>query len=329
MTRRVSVLAIVGAALAFPAAAAAQDPVPTPTPTPPPAPPAPQVPKLAIKAERTLTVGKGAYALSGHRYRIVGALAPMMPGEHVTVQVFHDGKRKRAQKIALAADGTFRLKVKAGKARRVSFRIVHQPTAALAAARGPKVSVTVLRPSLSIGERGPLVRLLQRGLSELRYAVPRNDVFDDATSRAVMAYRKVNGMSRQFTADKRVIERVIAGKGGFKPKHPDAGRHIEADISRQVLALIDGGKVVATYHTSTGAPATPTIIGSFQVYRKDPGTNALGMYKSSYFIRGYAIHGYVSVPAFNASHGCLRVPMEDAARIYDWVRMGTRVITYP
>ena len=81
------------------------------------------MPKLAIKAERTLTVGKGAYALSGHRYRIVGALAPMMPGEHVTLQVFHDGKRKRAQKIALAADGTFRLKVKAGKARRV---LVHR-----------------------------------------------------------------------------------------------------------------------------------------------------------------------------------------------------------
>jgi len=159
--------------------------------------------------------------------------------------------------------------------------------------------------------------------------VPRNDVFDDATGRAVMAYRKVNGMSRLFTADRRVIQRVIAGKGGFKPRFPDAGRHVEADISRQVLALIQGGKVVATYHTSTGAPATPTIIGSFRVYRKDPGTNALGMYKSSYFIRGYAIHGYVSVPAFNASHGCLRVPMEDASRIYGWLRMGDRVITYP
>ena len=333
MTRRAAALAIVGAALAFPAAAAAQDPVPTPTPTPtpPPAPPAPPppAPQLAIKAERTLTVGKGAYALSGKRYRIVGALAPMAPGEHVWLQVFQDGKRKRTQKVALAPDGTFRLNIKAGKARRVSFRIVHRATPTLAAARGPKVSVTVLRPSLTVGERGPLVRLLQRGLAQLHYAVPRNDVFDDATSRAVMAYRKVNGMSRLFTADKRVIQRVIAGKGAFKPKHPDAGRHIEADISRQVLALIDGGKVVATYHTSTGAPATPTIIGSFQVYRKDPGTNALGMYKSSYFIRGYAIHGYISVPAFNASHGCLRVPMEDASRIYDWVQMGTRVITYP
>ena len=53
------------------------------------------------------------------------------------------------------------------------------------------------------------------------------------------------------------------------------------------------------------------------------------MVNSSYFIRGYAIHGYVDVPAFNASHGCLRVPIPDAARIYDWLHMGDRVIVYP
>ena len=96
-----------------------------------------------------------------------------------------------------------------------------------------------------------------------------------------------------------------------------------------MLALIEGGKVIDTYHTSSGAPATPTVIGTFRVYMKDPGTNAKGMYKSSYFIRGYAIHGYVDVPAFNASHGCLRVPIPDAARIYAFATIGTRVIVYP
>ena len=39
------------------------------------------------------------------------------------------------------------------------------------------------------------MRLLQTGLHKLHYAVPRNDRFDDATGRAVMAYRKVNGMA--------------------------------------------------------------------------------------------------------------------------------------
>ena len=107
------------------------------------------------------------------------------------------------------------------------------------------------------------------------------------------------------------------------------GRVVLSDLSLQVLALIDKGKVVETYHTSTGAPATPTIIGSFRVYRQDPGTNSLGMVHSSYFIRGYAIHGYVSVPAFNASHGCLLVPIPDALHIFNWINMGDRVIVYP
>ena len=74
--------------------------------------------------------------------------------------------------------------------------------------------------------------------------MPRNDPYDAATGRAVMAFRKVNGMARRYDADRRVIEKVLAGKGAFKVRHPDAGRHVEADLSRQVLALIDGGKVV-------------------------------------------------------------------------------------
>ena len=122
---------------------------------------------------------------------------------------------------------------------------------------------------------------------------------------------------------------MLAGKGAFKPRDPGAGRHVEADISRQVLALIEDGEVVATYHTSTGAPATPTVIGSFRVYLKTPGINAKGMVHSSYFIRGYAIHGYFDVPAFNASHGCLRVPIANAWRIFTWLRHGDRVIVYP
>jgi len=173
------------------------------------------------------------------------------------------------------------------------------------------------------------VKLLQRSLARLHYAVPTGGTYDAATGRAVMAFRKVNGMSWRYDADRRVIEKAVAGKGAFKVRRPGAGRHVEADISRQVLALIDGRRVVATYHTSSGAPATPTVIGSFKVYLKTPGTNAKGMVHSSYFIRGYAIHGYIDVPAFNASHGCLRVPIPDASRIFNWLHIGDRVIVYP
>ena len=65
------------------------------------------------------------------------------------------------------------------------------------------------------------------------------------------------------------------------------------------------------------------------MYRKSPGTNAHGMVHSSYFIGGYAIHGYLDVPTYAASHGCLRVPIPSAWSIYSWVRMGDVVDVYP
>jgi lipoprotein-anchoring transpeptidase ErfK/SrfK len=231
--------------------------------------------------------------------------------------------------VATRADGTFARRMSTRRQGRFSVRVHHAATPQLGEARGPKVTVEVLEPRASQGASGPLVKLLQRSLARLRYAVPTGGTYDAATGRAVMAFRKVNGMAWRYDADRRVIEKAVSGKGAFKVRHPGAGRHVEADLSRQVLALIDGRRVVATYHTSSGAPATPTVIGTFRVYLKTPGTNAKGMVHSSYFIRGYAIHGYVDVPAFNASHGCLRVPIPDASRIFNWLHIGDRVVVYP
>ena len=70
-------------------------------------------------------------------------------------------------------------------------------------------------------------------------------------------------------------------------------------------------------------------MGSFRVYSKTPGYNAKRMYFSSYFIRGYAVHGFDPVPGFPASHGCLRVPIPDAVSIYRWMGIGVRVDVYP
>jgi len=82
------------------------------------------------------------------------------------------------------------------------------------------------------------------------------------------------------------------------------------------------------YTISSGKPSTPTVLGRFRVYLKAPGENSEGMVDSNYFIRGYAIHGYHEVPAYAASHGCLRVPIPDAPAIYAWVQVGTPVDVY-
>ena len=88
------------------------------------------------------------------------------------------------------------------------------------------------------------------------------------------------------------------------------------------MALIEGDTPVHTFHVSTGTGGTPTVRGNFRFYRKDPGYNEKRMYFSAYFIRGYATHGYSSVPNYNASHGCVRNPEQFSRFIYNWIDIG-------
>lgn len=194
---------------------------------------------------------------------------------------------------------------------------------------GDIVEFDVLPSRVSAGSSKRSIRMMQTALIRKKYVLSGTGSLDGHTQRALVAVRKRLGLSREVKFDRALANRLARGEGGWTVKYPGHGRHVEADISLQLLALIgEGGKVERIYPTSTGAPATPTIRGSFKVYRKDLGTNALGMVHSSYFIRGYAIHGYKSVPTYNASHGCLRVPVPDAMSIYNWVKYGTIVDVY-
>jgi hypothetical protein len=287
---------------------------------------------MKLQAQRVHRDGERRVALTRTSFRVRGVLTPYVAGQQVVVRFFRDGRKVHEQienlkPIRGGQAGEFRTPFKSARTGRVAVEAVHLATPELDTVRSEKVRVNVMTPSVSWPT---IVRLLQRNLAKLGYAVSRGGVYDDATARAVMAWRKVNGQARVFSASQGLVRRVLRGKGAFKPKYPNDGRHVEADLSRQVLALINRrGKVHRVYHISSGAPATPTVLGRFRVYRKSPGTNAKGMVHSSYFIGGYAMHGYASVPTYSASHGCLRVPIPNAWSIYSWVRMGTVVRVYP
>jgi hypothetical protein len=144
----------------------------------------------------------------------------------------------------------------------------------------------------------------------------------------VMAFRKVNRMARIGYASSRVYGKVFRGRGRFKLRYPRAGRHVEFDWSHQVLVLADRGRAFRVFHASSGKPSTPTVFGTYHFYSKTPGTNAKGMVDSNYFIRGYAIHGYPSVPPYAASHGCIRIPIPNAAYVYGWIPLGMTIFVY-
>jgi hypothetical protein len=324
-------LTVIVASLALPAAASAQVPT-TPTPAPPTTPPSHPAPPSAA----SLSVGLGSglrdhgrvYELKGNRVLVTGTLKPFVSGQKVRVELLRKGRTIAHRLVAVHKGGAFQVRLPVRRTGGLAVRAIHKKTAKQKGAHSKWARFTSLTPSAHAGSRGTTVRLLQDGLARLAYVTSRGGVYDDATRRAVLAYRKVNHMARITSANRTIFRRLFAGQGGFKLRYPKAGKHVEFDWSRQVLVLARGGAPERIYHASSGKPSTPTVFGTFRFYRKSPGTNSHGMVDSNYFIGGYAIHGYVSVPTYAASHGCIRVPVPVARSIYDWINLGDRIFVY-
>lgn len=322
--KRTVAFSILLAAAAVPAPALAQAPVLPPAP-------APLQTQLALKLERV--GGARATVLKGSSVRVRGTLGAFVPGETIVVRASSGGRRVLTRRVAIepgpAGSGSFALSLRATRIGRLVVRAIHDPTPALGALAATGRAIDVLPRSVGPRSGRGAVRALQRRLRRLGYVVGARGRYDARTARAVLALRKVIGMARTTSASLPVMRAISRGRGTFEVRRPEHGRHIEADLSRQVIALISAaGKVERIYPVSSGKPSTPTVTGSFRVYLKTPGRNAKGMVDSAYFIGGYATHGYPSVPVYPASHGCLRVPIPDARRLFDWIVIGTPVDVY-
>ncbi|QEC46715.1 L,D-transpeptidase [Baekduia soli] len=334
---------VVAAAAAVAAPAAAQTPVPsgttppsttTPPPVAPPVPPVPQVPAPgALSIVLKKVTGSPAAVLSGDRVRVEGTVAPYVAGQQVVVRLYRGTTKVVSRRVAVrpgsdGATGTFLLGLRTTGRGHLVVRASHRATAEQATMVAKAHGLDVLPRSVAPGARGAGVRLLQSRLRRLGYVVGARGLYDARTARAVLAFRKVTGLARTETATSDMMRRLVRGAGRFKIRFPKHGKHVEADLSLQVMALIKGGKVDRIYPISSGKPSTPTVLGTFRVYSKTPGTNAKGMVFTSYFHGGYGIHGYAEVPVYAASHGCLREPVPDAVSIFRWISYGDLVDVY-
>ncbi|HEX3280100.1 MAG TPA: L,D-transpeptidase family protein [Pyrinomonadaceae bacterium] len=181
----------------------------------------------------------------------------------------------------------------------------------------------------------------ERRLWELGYwAGPIDGKFDVASRHALVAFQKVERRPRTGVltwGELRALEnasRPLTRQTEFV--------HVEIDLTRQVLFLIDeGGTVTRILPISSGngelyrdrgqlhRAHTPT--GSFKVLRKINGwrVSTLGLlYYPSYIVNGIAIHGSLSIPPYPDSHGCIRVPIYAAKELSGMLPVGTEVIVY-
>jgi peptidoglycan hydrolase-like protein with peptidoglycan-binding domain len=185
------------------------------------------------------------------------------------------------------------------------------------------VTAPIVAASVRLGDHGASVRELERQLARQHYAIRRDGVFGSEDLEAVYAFQKVHGLARTGAVDAGLWQRIL---GSGTPAARYGGNHVEVDKTRQVLFVVRDGKVVLTVPTSTGATGN-TPLGVWHVYRKVGGFDWV-LYYPSYFLRGFAVHGYPDVPPYPASHGCARIPMWIAQTVYSLIPYGSTVYVY-
>ncbi len=266
---------------------------------------------------------------------ILGSLKPYRNLQTVKVYLYKDGKRFSTRKVKVHKAGgnygTFRTNVYMRSGYRYGVHAKYWGKAGKHAVGKDMTEHKVWRVryvGLPHDQCGRVVGGFRRALNRLALVPDNGRCFNGKMERAVLAYRKLNDMTRNSRASKSIVKRVFNGKGGYHVRRPELGDHMEAPLSKQVIVFSKGKRPYAIFPIASGKASTPTILGTYSFYWKEPGYNSHGMYYSSYFIRGYATHGYASVPNYPASHGCLRTFISDQPRIYNITEIGMPVYTF-
>jgi lipoprotein-anchoring transpeptidase ErfK/SrfK len=183
---------------------------------------------------------------------------------------------------------------------------------------------------------------VEQRLSDLGYWITKVDgKSDDSTRQAIIAFQKIERRKRTgvlSAADMALLEKASRPAA----KYASGPAHVEVDIGRQVLFYVgDDGTVKHILPVSTGSEkkyfddnqwqTAHTTRGNFKVQWKYNGVRkaSLGdLYYPSYFNGGIAVHGSPSIPAFPASHGCVRIPMFADKAVYKMMPVGTPVYVY-
>src|SRR3954454_7507031 len=134
---------------------------------------------------------------------------------------------------------------------------------------------------------------------------------------------------KRATAGKKDL--VAEKEAGTKPQGPLV---IVVSIDRQKVTVYDTKGVFAESPVSTGMKGHSTPMGVFSVIQKHKfhHSNIYSGAPMPYMQRitwsGVAMHAGV-LPGYPASHGCIRMPMAFAIKMWNWTRMGARVVVTP
>lgn len=223
--------------------------------------------------------------------------------------------------------------------------ITAAPSAGAATSSPQAVSahtVAAGQPTLRVGSHGAAVVRLQQRLIALHYfdVATADGAFGQNTYHAVVAFQKVQGLHRDGIVGPATWAK-LARPYVPAPRYRLATASLEVNLAKQVIYYVRGGTIQRIIDSSTGSGAlyysqgrwaraiTPT--GRFHIYWRYNGWQAgpLGsMYRPNYFYGGYAVHGMTSVPAYPASHGCVRMTVPTMDRMWSSLWTGMPVAIY-
>jgi hypothetical protein len=280
---------------------------------------------LAVKPKATVTHGALVPFLTS---TFIVKTSPATYDGLVVVKVSHRG----------AVVGTYKARAKDGKAKlRFPLRGVDGftlgvtlPAAAGLDGRTVSAKVVVRARTLSAGSSGPYVRGMLTALQRLRFHVPGLGYsFTSQVKDVVMAFQKAYRLPRTYVFNA-ACWRKIDGARLIKARRSSPSTHIEVDKSRQILMIVKGGKPWGIICVSTGATGN-TPEGTFRIQQKHPYTSSgFGgtLVRTMGFHGDFAIHGWVDVPPYPASHGCVREPIWACYWTYDNSWVGETVYVY-
>jgi N-acetylmuramoyl-L-alanine amidase len=275
---------------------------------------------VAVAVRPALDVALPHAGMIGRSLKLRAKLRPSGSGT-MKIRVWRSGHELPPQTFGDHA----RLHLSTKRVAEYKLRIVVLPTAPYSP-RKKTVRASVFLPYLALGAHGPSVRILERRLAQLHYTTRGVDGFYSYdTADAVMAFQKLNGLARTGRVTPDVWRRLQSARAPLPRYH--SGHHFEVNKTKQVLFEVNHGRVVRVVHVSTGATGN-TPIGVWHIYSRVPGTLPDGMFDSNFFLRGFAIHGYPSVPSYPASHGCVRVPNWVAPLLFASSYYGEAVYIY-
>ena len=150
-----------------------------------------------------------------------------------------------------------------------------------------------------------------------------------------LPYRWTQGNAPQAHADARAVFGQIALRPGdyrWAAAVPDSGEtRVVIDLLTQLFYVYRADQLVGVATISSGKKGRATPLGFWAVMNKQKlghsrkYDNAPMPFMQMYDAKGIAFHAGPN-PGYPASHGCVRLPLKFAERLYGLTSMGTKVI---